>query len=783
MTHIPWQVLPLLGFASFLGLILCWQDRRLRLAVLSLLMMTLGAARFLLAEPRIDERCAAAYNGVGWVTLEAVVVGQPAERDTFTNLRVRAERLTLPDDTVREVKGFVLVRAHRYPRRVHGDRLRVSGLLKAPPVFEAFSYREYLARQGIHSLMERVEIELLAEGRVTTPRGCLYGLKRRAQSMTATMLPEPQAALLTGILLGVEAGIPEDLMDDFEATGTSHIIVISGFNITIVAGVFAGLAGRLLHRRRALLMAMAAVAVYTMLVGASAAVVRAALMGALYLFARYVGRQSYAPVSLSAAALLMTAWNPNALWDRGLLLSFAATAGLLVYAEPLEELLEHGLAAVTSADRAQQIVGLVSESLPVTVAAQLTTLPILMESFGWLSPITLISNLLVLPAQPSVMLFGGLATVLGLLLEPLGRMIGWVAWLFLTYTIEVVRLTARLPWASVPVQVENWMVWGYYVVLGCATWWLRTTPLGRRALVADARDWLSSRLESKLLVGATGVVLALAFCAWRGLPDGRLHVHVLDVGQGDAILIQTRSGRQLLVDGGPCPSLLPTRVGRRMPFWDRSLDAILLTHPDADHITGLVEILERYTVDTVVYREMGCTESICERWRELLDEREAAVYCGEAGLSMAFDQGVRMEVLHPGPKLLAGNGFNDNSLVLRLSYGEVSVLLTGDIGAAAERQLLTDGVVLESTVLKVAHHGGCSSSTPDFLEAVDPAVAVVSVGEDNDFGHLCEAVLQRLEWRLRAGGEEGRIYRTDTHGTVEIVSDGARVLVETAQGR
>jgi len=778
-VHPPWQLLALLGLGSILGLLLRWDDRHIQLGALSLLMLALGAGRFLLTLPHFDDRSLATYNGAGWVTLEGVVVSEPDERDHHTNLRVRAERLTLPDGTERKVEGLALVQAGRYPRRAYGDRLRISGLLQAPPVYESFSYRDYLAHQNVYSFMRRAQVDLVDEGRDRTPLAYLFVLKRRAQAVIADMLPEPQASLLTGILLGVETGIPDEVMEGFEATGTSHIIAISGFNMTIVAGIFAGIAGRLLRRRQALLVAMTAAGVYTVLVGASAAVVRAALMGGLYLFARYVGRRSYAPVSLAAAALIMTAWNPHTLWDRGFQLSFAATAGLLLYTEPLERWLERALARVTSVERAQQAVGLVSEALLVTIAAQITTTPILLSSFGRLSPVTLLSNFLILPAQSYVMLVGGAATLLGLALQPLGRVVAWVAWLFLAYTTEVVRLTAGLSVPSLASEAAAWVVWGYYAVLGAATWWLTRPRDKRQEAWGRLHDWLSAHVELKVFVAASCVVLALALLAWRGLPDGRLHVHVLDVGQGDAIFIRTPSGRQVLIDGGPGPSLLLSRLGRCMPFWDRSLDLLVLTHPDGDHITGLVGVLERYRVEAVLTREVGCQEAICERWRQLLEDGEMTVHHGEAGLAIELEEGVTMAVLHPGAELMGGEDFNDNSLVTRLSYGQVSLLLTGDIEARAEERLLAGDADLRSTVLKVAHHGACTSSTAAFLEAVDPEVAVISVGEENDFGHPCDEVVARLEGVL---GEDERLFRTDRDGTLEVVSDGARVWVETGRG-
>jgi competence protein ComEC len=397
-THLPWQILAVLGLAALLALLL-WRDTRLRLAAACGLVLALGAGRFLLAIPHFDERSLATYNDVGQVTLEGIVVGEPDERDSYTNLRVRAELLTLPDGIEREVEGLALVKADRYPQRQYGDRVRVEGRLETPPVFEGFSYRDYLARQSIHSLMRNAQVTLLAERQASPILYALFTFKRHAQTTIAAILPEPQAALLTGILLGVEAGIPSDLKGDFAATGTSHIVAISGFNVSIIAGVFAGLAERLFGKRRAVWVAIAGVVVYTALVGASASVVRAALMGILYLLGRHLGRTTFAPVSLAVAALGMTLWDPNVLWDVGFQLSFAATLGLVLYAGPLGRVFERWLARLTSAERARKVVGLLNDNFVITLAAQITTTPIILAYFGRLSLVTLITNFLILPAQ------------------------------------------------------------------------------------------------------------------------------------------------------------------------------------------------------------------------------------------------------------------------------------------------------------------------------------------------------------------------------------------------
>ncbi len=366
--------------------------------------LLLGAGRFWLARPRIDARHIAAYNGIGQATLEGVVVGEPDRRPTYTNLRVAVEQLHLPDGELLELHGQVLVKAPPYPRIRYGDRILATGLLEEPPAFDSFSYKDYLARQNIHTLLRRAEITVSASNQANPLTGLMLRFKDYALERLLAMLPEPQAALLAGILLGVESGIPDDLNTAFSLTGTSHIVAISGFNITIIAGIFAALARRIGGEKRELPIALTGIWVYTLLVGASAAVVRAAAMGSLAIIARRGARRLHGPTSLAAAAWLMSLHNPWVLWDVGFLLSFAATAGLIFYTEPLTRLFLALFTRITSQQTAERLVGWFSDALIVTLAAQITTTPIIVAVFGRLSLVTLLTNFLILPFQHPVLL-------------------------------------------------------------------------------------------------------------------------------------------------------------------------------------------------------------------------------------------------------------------------------------------------------------------------------------------------------------------------------------------
>ncbi len=758
---------------------LWWQERRVRLGAACALFVLLGWGRFQLVQPVVDERALAAYNDQGRLTVQGVVTGEPDSRDTYTNLRISVSRLKLADDADwREVHGDLLVRAPRYPAYAYGDALEITGHIQTPPELEDFSYKEYLARQGIGSIIYRPRIAFLSGGHggllyyLYAP---LYALKSQAQATIEAILPEPQASLLAGILLGVRAAIPSDLMADFSTTGTSHIVAISGFNIAIIAGVFASLARRAVGQRWSWPFALAGIGLFTLMVGASAAVVRAAIMGGLTVMAGYLGRRTDAWASLAAAGLIMVALDPFVPWDVGFQLSFLATLGLMVISPPLVAWAQPFLKALFGeGPLGQWLTEIVNDSLLLTLVAQVTTLPVILVAFGNLSLVAPLTNLLILPVQPFIMLWGALATIAGMLFEPAGQMLGWIAWVFLTYTVEAVRLTARLPFASLDVgRLNAWIAVAYYAILAGGFIAMQNESLRARlrGLWGSARG----RITAASVISALVIVAILIWVAVASLPDGKLHVYFLDVGQGDAILVVTPAGGKVVVDGGPSPGAMTAHLGRRMPFYDRTLDLVVLTHPHDDHLVGLIECLERYGVGQVLDPGIAVATPNYIRWQELLGAKRTPAYSGRRGAIQPVDlgYGVTLTLLHPPPALLAGTAsdVNNNSVVLHLAWGRVSFLLPGDIEEEGEDVLLRSHPSLQSTVLKVPHHGSQTSLSAAFLAAIRPQVAIISCGADNEFGHPHASTLDRL---AAAGCT---ILRTDQNGTVEVVTDGEGMWV------
>ncbi|MFO7634559.1 MAG: DNA internalization-related competence protein ComEC/Rec2 [Caldilinea sp.] len=717
-------------------------------------------------------------RGAPKVTVTGVIDSYPLVADVKQQMVIGARTIEI-DGVQQPVAGRVRLSTGIRERYLYGSPVRVTGRLVTPPVFDAFSYKEYLARKGIHSLFYSARIDVLEEAPAGNPLlSALYAIRQRGELFLNRSLPEPYAGLANGMLLGIESGIPDELYDQFNATGSSHVIVISGSNVALIAGVIMALMVRVVGGKRAVWFTVAGIACYAMLVGGDAAVMRAAGMGSLAVIATGLNRRSTGMVSLGAACALMTLLNPLALWDVGLQLSSAATAGLMLVAPGMiagfRTLLKRmNLATVTRGP----VGSFFEESVMVTLAANITTLPLVVYYFGRLSIVSLLTNVLILPAQPPIMLAGSAGVVTGIAgLDLVGRLILTLPWLCLAWTVKVVQWTASLPGASLEIA-------GYGVGAMGATY-VAIAVVKERSRLQRLLDWLRTwaapdwwgRLVSPAAASGLALTTVLAWTAAGSLPDGRLHLWFLDVGQGDGILIQTPSGRQILIDGGDSPEALFGELGAVMPFWDRTLDLLVLTHPDGDHMLAQAELPARYQVKSAVHTAHAAQHPDEAIWRERMAAGGVNVTEAAAGAWLDLGDGAALWVLWPAPEGVQGeDADNENSLVLKLVYGDFSALLTGDVGLASEQALVSQNTPLHSTLLKAGHHGSRSSSSPAFIASVAPQLAVIQVGAENDYGHPHTEVLEELAGRT--------VLRNDLHGRVHLYSDGRQMWVETEKGR
>ncbi len=619
-----------------------------------------------------------------------------------------------------------------------------------------FDYRYYLWARGVDVLIKEPVAVLAASQRRGFHLGRAMTLLRwRISAQLDRWLGGPQSGLAVGLLLGDKSGIDDDFRSRINALGVGHILAVSGLHVGYVVVVLMSLAGLFPIRRGSMVIIVGAGLLgYVLLTGAPPSVVRASIMAFLYAWGRSLERRPGAWNLLGAAAVISLLIHPRSLFSASFQLSFAAVAGILhVY-----PLLRAWISATPTGEwiYRRRPLRYTLDLFLVGLGAQLGTLPVILSVFHTTSVYVLLANLAVIPLAGMAVIGELLAVLVATLWEGLGAVFANAAWLFLTGIQLSVNLLSRLPHPQLIVGHPGPVTLAVLVA----------------GIIAFPYLFRPGRPRCRLRLVAA-VLLVAGLLVWHSVLARReLRLTVLDVGQGDAIHLALPDGRHVLVD-----------AGMRNPWYDRGeqvvapylrgrgvgrLDAAVISHPQADHMGGLVYLLEHMPVAEIWDTSNRHSSQLYGRLKGLADSLGVPVRRLTSGEVVQLGA-VDVFVLSPDTLQLAhARNMNDASLVLKVRYGDTSLLLMGDAERIVELRLLAYGDFLQSDWLKAGHHGAGTSSTPAFLKACRPAGAVVSVGEGNPFRHPSAEVMTRLQETARV------VHRTDRDGALVLRSDGRR---------
>ncbi len=601
-------------------------------------------------------------------------------------------------------------------------------------------------------------------------------IRARAERALERGMPPREAALARGLVLGEDEGVGAQTTEDFRRSGLSHLLAVSGQNVALLvllAMPFLATLGMPLRTR--LVWILGLIAVYVPLAGAGPSIQRAGIMGALSVLATLAGRRASRLYALVIAALILLILEPGIAADVGWQLSFAALLGILLLGAQLRT-------AIAERIGSGGLRRSLAEGGAMTISATLATAPLIAFHFEAISTMTLFANLLALPAVAPAMWLGMLAAATGQVPGFPVEMLNAPDALLLAYIAQVATWCGRPSWAYLHVHLGPNGLLGSYLAIGAVV--SLALRLGRHRRIAALRngrvvDRPAPRPRSRLPVhrqrlplasAAIALSLAVIAFAWtaaggsageRG-PIRGLRVSVLDVGQGDAILLQPRAGPPILVDGGPLGDDLAAEL--RAAGVER-LGAVVVTHDQSDHAGGIRELLGRMSIGQLLYGVLARSSLIAVHAAGVPTRRLAR------GSELRSGR-LRLAVLWPPAELLAGPYRGDPNrlaVVMLAQWGHFSMLLTAD--AESEVTPLDPGPI---DVLKVAHHGSDDSGLAGLLDRTEPRLAVISAGADNPFGHPTAATLATL-------AEHGiRTLRTDREGT--IVFDVARGSIEVSSG-
>ncbi|KAF0134658.1 MAG: competence protein ComEC [Candidatus Saganbacteria bacterium] len=563
-------------------------------------------------------------------------------------------------------------------------------------------------------------------------------------------MPKPFDSLLGSIIFGSGASpIDNDLKEEFRKVGLIHLLVASGTQVSILIGVSLAL---LRYFNLPIGMSVAIISIinimFAVMAGLGASIIRAGIMGEITLIGLLFNRESEIYTSMSLAALILMIVNPLIVFDLGFQLTFLATWALIYLAPKIEKrLIDRGYNKILAA------------MMSVSLAPILVTTPITLYNFNQFSIISFAANALVVPWVELLTITGFISSAIGFIFPPISGIINNILYLLLILLREIVFTFSKLPGAFFYVVSPPFIFILYYYVIMVL-------------LVEGFMDKIKKKIA--LLVLICLIIWTAALSPTNALNE--LKISVIDVGQGDSIFIESPSGKNMLVDGGPKYKRSDAGIRYVLPFLHKKginkIDIMVLTHPHDDHLGGLPSVIKDLSVGLVMDSGQAHTSKSYLEFLKLIDSKNIPYKLARAGMKIDLGEGVIGEILHPSEPLIEKSALNNNSVVIRLSYKKFSILLAGDAEREGEERILkAKGYNIKATILKAGHHGSKTSSSSDFIKSIK--IALISVGEKNRFSHPHPSTIKRLN-------DLGiKYYRTDLNGNILVKTDGNNYIIET----
>ena len=708
--------------------------------------------------------------------------------------------LQLLSDPTQQVTAKFLIRFQKVVPLRYGKHITLTGVLREPEGKRnpgGFDYKAYLARQHIVGIIDAKGFLQVGEQGGFPPLQWIEALRINTEHLinriyteheTETHLTEPSlhAQLLEGILLGKRSDIPAETLDIFRNSGTFHVLAVSGLHVGLVA-MFCYFSFSIFRfpQKILCLLTIIAVLIYACLIGFRPSVFRASLMAILFLFAMLIDRDTDYFNLLAFAALVLLLLNPLQLWDIGFQLSFVAVTAIVYFVpkmeKPLRRLWEGTEGSPSDADTSlltkfrNKAVKWLVLSYFVTFAAQIGTTPLIAYYFFRGYPLGIIVGPFAVGLVSLIVAVGMLSVCLGFIWFPLAKLLALLNHAIISLFLALIGIFGQT-WGILKLTPPTFGIFVLYIAvcLGIIHW-----------------RYIYRQFRIASLIGLSVVAIWVWDTAFH--ERGRLlEVITLDVGQGDAAVVRFPDNQTLLIDGGIQRTYYDEKkrkrvdydVGKRIiePYLDahgiRKLDMVVLTHPDLDHGGGLGYILENFEVSRVLgISDVPIDSQMHQRLHTIAKTRDIPYAFPYAG-RMEFTPTAILNVLHPidaASTDLLDEDKNDDSLVIKITYGEIDVLFTGDIGKNAEARLIASGQDLRSEILKVPHHGSRTSSSARFLDAVQPLCAIFSLGKNNRYNLPHTDVVERYQAR---GSLQ---WRTDEAAAITLRTDGTHCWIVTCR--
>lgn len=656
-------------------------------------------------------------------------------------------------------KFYLYVKKDESNKLKYGDLIEINGEYGVPSEarnYKGFDYREYLKTKKIYGSIkaDNNQVKVIEENRLNLILIFSNNIRNYIVNTTNKLLPQQTSNLLAGILIGDKSEIAEDIIQNFKTSNLSHMLSVSGAHTSyIILGITFILSKNKISKKWIYVLTIFSLILFMFITNFTASVTRACFMSIIILGANLLYRKPDIWSSISISLLIILVINPFAINEIGLQLSYLGTIGIIIFNKNVENLLDR-----------IRINNKISKLLSVTISAQIMIMPIMVYKFNTISLTFFISNVLASPFLGINIILGFITIFVSLISFSLAKFFAILLNFSLEILIFISEFTAKLPLSSILIKTPYvFTIILIYCIVLILNYMYSTynSKINLRLFQKQILKRINKRNIKKALLTITSIIIIsniFSFC--YSLIPKDLKIHFIDVGQGDSCLIITPNNKKILIDGGEGEPevLLSYLLDRRI----KTIDYILISHFDSDHCNGLIEVIENLNVKNILISKQAY---FCDEYKNIaniINLKKIKVTFVKQGDKLNIDKNVELNIFYPPEKLEYGD-LNNNSIVTKLTYNSFSILFTGDIENSEENLFnkFKNGE-LESDVLKVAHHGSKTSSTKEFLEAVNPKIALIGVGENNTFGHPNAQVIQRLE------DINCKIYRTDKMGEIEI---------------
>ncbi len=728
------------------------------------------------------------FIGFDGVVLEGNLDRPPLESDRGTQLYLRVRKAILPDRRY-PVQDLVLIFSQQRGFSLHrGDPLRLRCNLRQPHGFHnpgGFSYEQYLGLQRVRVvgfLSPEGALIKMGEGPSYSAFRAVERLRTHIRNFIEREAHPPSSGIIKALVLGERGDVSEEITEQFTTTGIAHLLAISGDHLGIVAFLSFSLFLWLFKRSEFLLLSFSVkkwaavltiplILLYTFIAGAGISVIRATIMVITFFCSIVFSRDRDLLHTLALAAFLILLFSPPSLFDVSFQLSFLAVLSILYLVPRLLRWWEEGERILPCQELSWRVRLMVylRISLLVTVVAMVGTAPFVALHFNRISVIGFFTNLLFVPWVGFIIVpLSLLGSLLSFFHHPLAALVIQIDSLLTLILLKTVAIAAALPYASFYVSTPTTLeIILFYLLLFFAI-----------------HLWQGRKVQYLFLTCCVVFLLNFGFWSSRGWFQKDLRLTFIDVGHGDSILVEFPKGKRMLVDGGGLhEDHFDVGKGVIAPFlWKKKIkkiDILVLTHPDPDHFKGLNFIASHFSIGQFWDNGLRASSASFAQLETILSKRKVQRSSLNQQTPSQMINGVQLSILNPPlskvPSGMSENPsfLNNHSLVMRIQFGQVVFLLTGDIEAEAETRMVKRGLPITAHLLKIPHHGSASSSSQLFIERVSPSYAVLSVSSRN-LGRLPHPEVLRRYERLGT-----RIFRTDQHGAITVVTDGRTIQIET----